>query len=91
MAICAKYHKIPFIVAAPCTSIDLAIMSGKDIKIELRPGIEVTQVRGLEVQDEANLKEPFFNPTTTSVITAAQGIDIWNPAFDVSIYLIRPR
>ena len=89
MAISAKYHNIPFIVAAPCTSIDLSIKSGQEIKIEQRPGIEVTQVRGLEVQDEANLKEPFFNPKTTNVLTAAEGIDIWNPAFDVSIYYIK--
>jgi methylthioribose-1-phosphate isomerase len=91
MAISAKYHNVPFIVAAPCTSIDLSIKTGKDIKIELRPGIEVTQVRGMEVQDEANLKESFFNTKTTSVMTAAQGIEVWNPAFDVSIYYIRCR
>ena len=64
------------------------IKSGKDIKIELRPGIEVTQVRGMEVQDEASLKEPFFNPKTTSVNISTQGIDVWNPAFDVSIICI---
>jgi methylthioribose-1-phosphate isomerase len=86
MAISAKYHNIPFIVAAPCTSIDLNIKTGKDIRIELRSGIEVSQVRGMEVQDEASLKEPFFNPKTLSVMTAAQGIEIWNPAFDVRIY-----
>lgn len=91
MAISAKYHNIPFIVAAPCTSIDLSIKSGKEIKIEERPGIEVSHVRGLEVQDEAGLKEPFFNPKTTSVSTAAQGIEIWNPAFDVSIYYIKTK
>lgn len=40
----AKYHSVPFYVAAPTTSIDLTIESGHHIKIEERPPHELTTV-----------------------------------------------
>lgn len=36
LAILAKHHNIPFLVAAPLTSIDLSLSSGKEIVIEER-------------------------------------------------------
>lgn len=44
IAIIAKYHNIPFYVAAPLTSIDLSIPSGDQIKIEERPEKEMTYI-----------------------------------------------
>lgn len=44
IAVAAKYHGIPFYVAAPLTSIDLAIQSGDRIVIEERPDREMTHV-----------------------------------------------
>jgi methylthioribose-1-phosphate isomerase len=58
LAISAYYHSVPFLVAAPSTSIDLKTASGNDIEIEERAGIEVTQLRGQTIDDEANMKEP---------------------------------
>ena len=44
-AVLARRHKVPFYVAAPTTSIDLACPSGKKIPIEERSAQEVTHVR----------------------------------------------
>jgi methylthioribose-1-phosphate isomerase len=87
MAIAAAYHGVPFIVAAPCTSIDLSTLSGSGITIEERPGLEVVQIRGLDVDDEGGaLKEPVPHqePSSSTVRIAAPGIGVWNPAFDVT-------
>ncbi|KAA8595146.1 hypothetical protein FQN60_012281 [Etheostoma spectabile] len=64
LAIAAKHHGIPFYVAAPSTSCDLSLESGRDIIIEVRPPEELTSINGIPI--------------------AAPGIEVWNPAFDVT-------
>lgn len=44
IAVVAKYHGVPFYIAAPLTSIDLGIQSGDHIVIEERPDREMTHV-----------------------------------------------
>ncbi|RMF60866.1 MAG: S-methyl-5-thioribose-1-phosphate isomerase [Calditrichaeota bacterium] len=44
LAVLAKYHGIPFFVAAPLSTIDPEIHSGKDIPIETRPEDEIRKV-----------------------------------------------
>jgi methylthioribose-1-phosphate isomerase len=44
LAINAFYHKIPFYVAAPTTTIDMQTLTGKDIALEMRDGDEVDPV-----------------------------------------------
>lgn len=44
IGVVAKYHDVPFYVAAPFTSIDLKIPSGDRIVIEERPDREMTHV-----------------------------------------------
>ncbi|KAI8622765.1 hypothetical protein BC830DRAFT_1249492 [Chytriomyces sp. MP71] len=80
LAIVAKYHNVPFIVAAPSTSIDLKLNSGDEIPIEQRPGNEVVQIRGELLDGEHDKNEV----VTTSVHIAAKGIEVWNPSFDVT-------
>lgn len=46
VAVLAREHGIPFYVAAPCSTIDIQIKSGKDIPIEERNEKEVTHVGG---------------------------------------------
>ncbi|GKV24721.1 hypothetical protein SLEP1_g34302 [Rubroshorea leprosula] len=46
LALCANYHKIPFYVAAPLTSIDLSLSSGEEIIIEERSPKELLNSRG---------------------------------------------
>lgn len=72
LAIAAKYHNVLFIVAAPTTSIDLNTLSGDDIEIEERAGVEVTRIQGVDADKKRVIAD-----------IAAPGIGVWNPAFDV--------
>ncbi|OOF96903.1 hypothetical protein ASPCADRAFT_165182 [Aspergillus carbonarius ITEM 5010] len=78
LAVLAKYHGVKFLVAAPLTTIDLATPSGKEIIIEERPASEVTRVKGPRDNQDANEIE------METVRIAANGINVWNPAFDVT-------
>jgi len=78
LAVLARYHGVKFLVAAPRTTIDRATMTGKDIVIEERPAHEVTRIKGPQIGPQEELGEPAM------VSTAAIGIDVWNPAFDVT-------
>lgn len=49
LAVLAYYHKIPFYVAAPLSTIDLSIEDGSKIPIEERPEDEVTHCMGKRV------------------------------------------
>lgn len=44
VAVLAKYYGIPFYVCAPFSTIDKNCLSGRDIKIEMRPGDEITDM-----------------------------------------------
>jgi methylthioribose-1-phosphate isomerase len=79
LAILAKHHGVKFLVAAPRTTIDLETKSGDDIVIEDRPGKEVTLVKGPRF-DGVSLDLAVVE----TVSIAANGIDVWNPAFDVT-------
>jgi methylthioribose-1-phosphate isomerase len=70
---------VKFLVAAPRTTIDLTTKSGEDIIIEERPGKEVSFIRGPRY-DGVTLDRNVVD----TVAIAAEGIDIWNPAFDVT-------
>ncbi|OJD32374.1 methylthioribose-1-phosphate isomerase [Diplodia corticola] len=79
LAVNAKHHGVKFLVAAPRTTIDLHTKSGQDIVIEERPGKEMTLVKGPRfdgVSLDLNVVE--------TVSIAANGINVWNPAFDVT-------
>ncbi|KAF2141784.1 uncharacterized protein K452DRAFT_326843 [Aplosporella prunicola CBS 121167] len=79
LAINARQHGVKFLVAAPRTTIDLHTKTGADIVIEERPGKEVTLVKGPR-HDGQSLD---LNVVET-VSIAANGINVWNPAFDVT-------
>jgi methylthioribose-1-phosphate isomerase len=49
LAILAKYHNVPFYVAAPTTSIDLNRKVGSEIVIEERASVEMTHVNGVRI------------------------------------------
>jgi methylthioribose-1-phosphate isomerase len=80
LAITAKFHNIPFLVAAPTTSIDLSTLSGEDIKIEERPANELVTIRGPVVD---KLGDKILEDART-VSIAADGIGVWNASFDVT-------
>jgi methylthioribose-1-phosphate isomerase len=64
LAVLAREHGVPFYVAAPASTVDLALSSGEEIPIEERPGEEVTDWGGVRI--------------------APEGIEVANPAFDVT-------
>ena len=83
LAVLAKYHGVKFLVAAPRTTIDLDTVSGKDIEIEERAPEEVTRIRGPVVNADGEVVvDDAHTPVTIS--TAATGINVWNPAFDIT-------
>lgn len=64
LSVVAKEYNVPLYIAAPTSTIDFDIQSGKEIIIEERDSEEVTHISGVRV--------------------AAEGIDVYNPAFDVT-------
>lgn len=71
LAVLCNYHKIPFYIAAPSTTIDKSCRSGEEIKIELRSNQELTQVRGTEITKEKYPAYcPAFDVTPNNLITA---------------------
>jgi methylthioribose-1-phosphate isomerase len=59
LAVNASYHKIPFYVAAPSSTIDFDIETGEDVEIEERDPDEVRTLYGIQVADK---KAPVLNP-----------------------------
>lgn len=69
VAIAAKYHNIPFYVAAPLSTIDTSIASGKEIPIEERSHEEVTHINGKRICAEGvNIINPGFDVTPNELI-----------------------
>ncbi|KAL7750733.1 S-methyl-5-thioribose-1-phosphate isomerase [Sorochytrium milnesiophthora] len=81
LALVAKAHNVLFVVAAPTTTVDLNTPSGSAIKIEQRAASELTRVSGVPVQDGV---QQTGDVTAIAVETAADGIAVWNPSFDVT-------
>jgi methylthioribose-1-phosphate isomerase len=71
VAILAREHGIPFYVAAPWSSIDLATPTGDSIPIEERPAKEVTHHAGKQVTpDGVGIRNPAFDVTPAKYIAA---------------------
>lgn len=71
LSIMAKYYKLPFYIAAPLSTIDSEIESGKQIPIENRNGEEVRKVMGVEIiPSYMSVKNPAFDITPATNITA---------------------
>jgi len=71
LAIAAHAHGIPFYVAAPWSTIDLATPTGAGIPIEERSAKEVTHMAGTQVTpDGASVRNPSFDVTPHRYITA---------------------
>jgi methylthioribose-1-phosphate isomerase len=71
VAILAKEHGIPFYVAAPWSTIDLATATGEDIPIEERPQMEVTHHGGKQLTPNGvGIRNPAFDATPAKYVTA---------------------
>jgi methylthioribose-1-phosphate isomerase len=71
VAVLAQRHAIPFYVACPLSTIDLAVPDGRAIPIEERAGEEVTGYRGMRWAPEGvAVRNPSFDVTPAELITA---------------------
>jgi methylthioribose-1-phosphate isomerase len=72
VAVLCRSHKIPFYVAAPLSSIDFSIRTGKDIPIEERDSAEVTHIFGKYriAPDGVKARNIAFDVTPHKYITA---------------------
>lgn len=69
LAVLAHHHGIPFYVAAPQSTIDYSIASGRDIPIEEREAEEVRSVRGVYLTvKEVQVFNPAFDVTDNRLI-----------------------
>jgi methylthioribose-1-phosphate isomerase len=70
VAILAKYHNIPFYVAAPYSTIDMTLSDGSGIPIEQRDPIEIQYGFGRKTApDSSNFYNPAFDVTPHELIT----------------------
>ena len=71
VAVLAHEHAIPFYVAAPFSTIDLATSDGDKIPIEQRSASEVTHIAGKQmVPDGVQVENPAFDVTPAKYVTA---------------------
>jgi len=71
LALAAKYAGIPFVVAAPSSTVDLDTATGADIEIELRDDVEVLTYGGVRTAPvEAKGFNPAFDVTPHDLISA---------------------
>jgi methylthioribose-1-phosphate isomerase len=71
VAILCRVHKVPFYVAAPCSTIDTGIRTGKEIPIEERAAREVTHMMGRRVAPSGvRVYNPAFDVTPSRYVSA---------------------
>ena len=71
LAVNCAFHKIPFYVAAPGSTIDFETAAGKDIEIEERDPDEITKVHGEKITlPEYGVMNPAFDLVPNELITA---------------------
>ncbi len=69
LAIVARYHRVPFYVAAPSSTFDLSLETGDQIPIEERDPREITEPAGIRIAPVgARAFNPAFDVTPASLI-----------------------
>ena len=87
VAIAAKYHNVPFYIAAPLSTIDTSIKTGDEIVIEERSREEVTHINGKSICAEGvNVINPGFDVTPHELIAGIiTEVGILRPDYNKSI------
>jgi methylthioribose-1-phosphate isomerase len=71
VAILARHFGLPFLVAAPTSSIDLSLATGQQIPIEERDPAEITRGLGRQTApDRVDVYNPAFDITPNELVTA---------------------
>jgi methylthioribose-1-phosphate isomerase len=68
MAVLAKENNVPFYIAAPISTFDLAIPDGEHIPIEERSAEEVTHIQGVRIAPDVPAAHPAFDVTPSRYI-----------------------
>jgi methylthioribose-1-phosphate isomerase len=87
VAVLAKAHGVPFYVAAPISTVDIATPDGKCIPIEERSAAEVTSIGGVAIApDGVAVRHPAFDVTPAALITAIiTDRGVLNPPYEEAI------
>lgn len=87
LAVLAREHGVPFYVAAPSSTVDLATRDGSGIPIEERDGREVTHIGGARLVPEgAKVRNPAFDVTPGSYVTAIiTERGVWKAPYEESL------
>lgn len=78
LAVLARYHRVPFLVVAPTTTVDFNTPDGSAIEVEQRAGGEVTE---FSVPHAAGARSA---TAAVAYAVAPAGTEAYNPAFDVT-------
>ncbi|KAI1703723.1 initiation factor 2 subunit family domain-containing protein [Ditylenchus destructor] len=71
LSVLAAYHRIPFYVVTPTSSINPRITTGSEIRVEERPQIELIRFNGaLTAPADCPVWNPAFDVTPAALITA---------------------
>jgi len=71
LAITARYHEVPFVVAAPTSTMDPATASGNEIVIEQRAADEVRRIGGVSTAPpDVCAYNPAFDVTPAALVSA---------------------
>jgi methylthioribose-1-phosphate isomerase len=86
LAVVARENNVPFYVAGPLSTFDLATPSGADIVIEERPAAEVRRLGTVVTAPDVPVWNPAFDVTPAEYISAfITDAGVLRPPFDVSI------
>src|SRR3954462_850393 len=93
VAVLAKEHAIPFYVAAPWSTIDLATPDGEHIPIEQRSATEMTHFSGKQITPTGiRIENPAFDVTPHKYVTAIiteRGVA--KPSYSESLQQMKPN
>ncbi len=71
VAVLCRAHKVPFYVAAPVSTVDASVRTGRGIPIEERDAREVTQLMGTRVAPrDVDVYNPAFDVTPARYVSA---------------------
>ena len=71
LAVLCRYHQVPFYVAAPFSTVDLALATGDQIPIEERAPQEITTIAGIPIAPEGfPASNPAFDVTPAALVSA---------------------
>jgi methylthioribose-1-phosphate isomerase len=70
IAVLAKENNVPFYIAAPISTFDLALPDGDHIPIEERSASEITHLQGARIAPDVHAANPAFDVTPARYIAA---------------------